>query len=197
MVETGEKWSRIAYWVSLITSAPIVAGLIYLWIGFTTGVYWFGLLGFVLGFFPPAVYVWFLLRRKIVDSWFVNERMLRIGPLLLSLTGFIILFLLSLVYGLRVFNMLSFAYVCNTIITLSITLQWKISIHMYGLTGPLTFLLLLYDSITWVWFLLVPIVAWARLKLRAHSLAQIIAGGVLGVLLTIIEVVVYNNLLFP
>lgn len=197
MVDARLDLDRIAHYVSLVTSAPVVAGLVYLWVGFVEGVWWFGVVGFLLGFFPPSIYVWFLLRRGVVGDWFVGDRRLRIGPLLASLGGFIVLFFLSLVYGLRVFSLLSFAYVCNTIVTLAITLRWKISIHLYGLTGPITFLVVVYDGFNWVWFLLVPIVAWARLRLRAHSVSQVFVGGVLGVLLTYFEIIVYDNLLFP
>ncbi len=187
----------IAHYVSLISSAPVVAGLVYLWIGIVVNELWFGIIGLVLGFLPPSLYVWFLMRYGVVDDWFVGDRRFRIGPLLASLSGFIVLFSLSLVYDLRVFNLLSFAYVCNTVVTIAITMKWKISIHLYGLTGPLTFLVVVYDSYYWLWFLLVPIVAWARLRLRAHSLSQVIVGGVLGVLSTYIEILVYNNLLSP
>ena len=187
----------IAHYVSLISSAPVVAGLIYLWTGIVVNELWFGIVGLVLGFLPPSLHVWFLMRYGVVDDWFVSDRRFRIGPLLASLSGFIVLFSLSLAYDLRVFNLLSFAYVCNTVVTIAITMKWKISIHLYGLTGPLTFLVVVYDSYYWLWFLLVPIVAWARLRLRAHSLSQVIVGGVLGVLLTYIEILVYNNLLFP
>ncbi len=191
------RLEEIAHYVSLITSAPVVAGLIYLWLGFIENSLWFGIVGLLLSFLPPTIYVWFLIKRGVVGDWFVSNRRFRIGPLLASLGGFIVLFSLSLAYGLRVFNMLSFAYVCNTLITIAITLKWKISIHLYGLTGPLTFLVIVYDGYYWIWFLLVPIVAWARIRLRAHSLSQIIVGGSLGVLLTYLEILVYNNLLFP
>lgn len=188
---------KITYYVSLVTSAPVVAGIVYLWIGAITCELWFGFVGFVLGFLPPSLHVWFLMRRGVVDDWFVGDRRFRIGPLLVSLGSFIVLFFLSLIYGLRVFNLLSYIYVCNTVVAIAITMKWKISIHLYGLAGPLTFLVIVYDGFYWLWFLLVPIVAWARLKLRAHSLSQVVAGGILGVLLTYIEVLIYDNLLFP
>ncbi len=192
-----EPIDKIAHYVSLVTSASVAAGVVYLWVSVIEGVLWFGVIGLMLGFLPPSVYVWFLLRRGVVGDWFVSDRRFRIGPLLASLGGFIVLFFLSLIYSLRVFNLLSFAYVCNTIVTIAVTMKWKISIHLYGLTGPLTFLVMVYDGFYWLWFLLVPIVAWARLRLRAHSLSQVIVGGVLGVFLTYLEIIVYNNLLFP
>lgn len=67
-------------------------------------------------------------------------------------------------------------YTANTAIVSIITRYWKISTHTLGITAPLVALWVLYRPAPLPWVVLIPLVAWARVYLKAHTLAQALAG---------------------
>lgn len=72
------------------------------------------------------------------------------------------------------------------ILNVSITYFWKISGHMMAATGLVMWLSLLWSPI----FLLllitfIPLVAWSRLSMRKHTLAQVMAGTCLMVMIVL------------
>ncbi|NLE46614.1 MAG: phosphatase PAP2 family protein, partial [Chloroflexi bacterium] len=71
------------------------------------------------------------------------------------------------------------ALLVETLIIFVITLRWKISVHCAAAAGAATL----------VWSLIgtplplivgVPLIAWSRLRLQRHTLAQVVAGSVVG-----------------
>ena len=71
-------------------------------------------------------------------------------------------------------------YTLSTIIVQYITRYWKISTHALGITAPLVALSLLYGRQPLPFLPLIPAVCWARVYLKAHSIAQVVAGALLG-----------------
>ncbi|MDQ2664124.1 MAG: phosphatase PAP2 family protein [Candidatus Eremiobacteraeota bacterium] len=71
-------------------------------------------------------------------------------------------------------------YTLATFIVQYITRYWKISTHALGITAPLVALGLLYGNQLLPFLVLIPMVCWARVYLRAHSVAQVLAGALLG-----------------
>ena len=61
-----------------------------------------------------------------------------------------------------------------------ITKVWKISTHALGVTAPLIVLLYMYGLQPLPFLLIVPLVGWSRVWLRAHTVWQVIAGTGLG-----------------
>ena len=82
---------------------------------------------------------------------------------------------------------LMFCYAVNTAITWLITRYWKISIHMIGLGGPFVALLLSGYNNLFLMILIIILVYFSRIKLKAHDHAQLIAGTFLAVILAYIE----------
>lgn len=77
-------------------------------------------------------------------------------------------------------------YTVSTLIVQYITRYWKISTHALGITAPLAALTLLYGNETLPFLVLIPMVGWARIYLKAHTLLQVIAGAALGTGTTIL-----------
>jgi membrane-associated phospholipid phosphatase len=71
-------------------------------------------------------------------------------------------------------------YSLSTIVVQYITRYWKISTHALGITAPLVALSLLYGTQPLPFLVLIPMVCWARVYLKAHTVAQVIAGAALG-----------------
>ena len=87
---------------------------------------------------------------------------------------------LWLMHAPRVMTATMGGYAVATALVQLITRYWKISTHASALTGCLTALVYLYKQQPLPFVVLVPIVAWARVYLRAHSVAQVLAGIALG-----------------
>ena len=78
------------------------------------------------------------------------------------------------------------AYTVSTLVVQYITRYWKISTHAIGITAPLVALTLLYGNQTLPFLILIPMVGWARVYLKAHTLLQVVAGTALATVSTIL-----------
>jgi membrane-associated phospholipid phosphatase len=67
-----------------------------------------------------------------------------------------------------------------------ITRYWKISTHALGITAPLVALTLLYGRQPLPFLVLIPMVCWARIYLKAHTFAQTVAGAALGTICVVL-----------
>lgn len=76
------------------------------------------------------------------------------------------------------------AMVVGLAVALAITSFWKISIHAAAAAGTVTSLAFLVSP--W-WLLVVPLVVltgWARVEIRAHTPVQVLAGAIIGAIVT-------------
>jgi hypothetical protein len=62
----------------------------------------------------------------------------------------------------------------------AITTVWKISIHCAVASGSVTILALTYGPLVLGGYLLVGVLGWARVTVKDHTVAQVVAGSVLG-----------------
>ena len=74
----------------------------------------------------------------------------------------------------------------------AINAKLKISMHAAAITGFACLLVLIYGYKFIILFLLVPLVAWARIKTRNHTFSQTIAGSVFALLLTFAIYTIFN-----
>jgi membrane-associated phospholipid phosphatase len=77
-------------------------------------------------------------------------------------------------------------YTAAAIVVQQITRFWKISTHAVGITAPLVALTYLYGEDPLPFLVLIPLVGWSRVYLKAHTIAQVCAGTLLGALSTAI-----------
>jgi membrane-associated phospholipid phosphatase len=71
-------------------------------------------------------------------------------------------------------------------IMMIITLWWKISMHASSLGGVATMLTVLYGAVMLPLFVLLVLVSWSRVALRRHTVPQVIAGSLAGIILTLV-----------
>ena len=67
-------------------------------------------------------------------------------------------------------------FAASALVVQYITRYWKISTHMLGVTAPLIALTVLFGQRPVPFYILIPLVGWARVYLRAHTLLQVLAG---------------------
>lgn len=73
------------------------------------------------------------------------------------------------------------AYAVSLLVVQWITRYWKISTHALGITAPLVALTVLFGQRPAPFYVLIPLVGWSRVYLRAHTVLQVIAGTLLAV----------------
>ncbi|GHO87928.1 phosphatase PAP2 family protein [Dictyobacter formicarum] len=130
----------------------------------------------------PMAYITFgVITGKFTDVD-VSVRSQRVGPFLFgiasSLVGFLILHVTN---GQKNLESVLLLVSISGVIMMLITFWWKISMHASALSAAVTALSMVYGRIILPAFLLVILVSWSRVILRRHTLAQVIAGSLVGV----------------
>ena len=127
-----------------------------------------------------AIYVFF---RRHLDKKIKNEtKKFSFPALFVSAFILLVLFLIPISKELRI---AFWVLVTLTIIFHLVRDKWKISGHSATYAAAVTMLTILnrYFAIFWV---LLPLVIWSRLKLKRHTFWQIAAGILLGILIPVL-----------
>ena len=192
---------KIADTVSTITNPPIITIPLFLIIcivlSFENGAFDFGkfivleLISLIFAsILPMAIIVFWA--KKINTDKDISNREDRFIPLIIGIVSYFIGVLVSLILNADNFlTLLLLCYAVNTGVVLLITSKWKISVHTTGLSGPIAALILLLGPLGAVFGVIYPIVIWARVLLKKHTLSQAICGGVQGFFLTVLEMYLY------
>jgi membrane-associated phospholipid phosphatase len=175
---------RVATLVTTATSPTLLLAGLYPVVGAlavgAVGVAW-SLVGMLFTVVIPAVIVDRGVRSGRYTDHHLREREQRAVPLGLAAlsvaTGVVVL----LVAGApREITALQIAVLVTVAVATGITLVWKVSFHAAVVAAAASVLTLLggpWWALSW---LAVPLVGWARLVLRAHTLAQVLAGFAVG-----------------
>ncbi len=67
-----------------------------------------------------------------------------------------------------------------------INLKLKASVHVAAITALITALSLVYRGYFILLFLIIPVICWSRVKIKRHSVPEVIVGTILGVILAFI-----------
>ncbi|HSK61019.1 MAG TPA: hypothetical protein VK935_18410 [Actinomycetospora sp.] len=184
VIGTVTRRERAARLVTTATSPTLLLALLYPVVGALAvgpvGVAW-SLVGMLFTVAIPAFIVDRGVRSGRYTDHHLREREQRAVPLGLAAlsvaTGVVVL----LVAGApREITALQVAVLVTVAVATAITLLWKISFHTAVVAAAASVLTLLggpWWALSWV---AVPVVGWARLVLRAHTLAQVAAGLVVG-----------------
>lgn len=155
----------------------------------------------------PLAYIGHLVRAGHAESLEVRDRIVRRRPLIVSILSYAAgaVALWALVGGAARPLVVTFA-VCfplNTLGLLAITRAWKISLHLSSLAGfvvvqayavgvlPAAGPLVLSGASVALLLPLVPLLMWARVRSRAHTPAQVVAGAAYGALVPLAEFVLF------
>jgi hypothetical protein len=186
------SWARL---ISDILSPPVIWGLMAFPIAFYSAdsqeraVVW-ALTYSVIVCILPALYIGYMVWRGHITDIHVRVREQRIRPFVVSVICTVVAWLLfqwmeapALLPLFTLFSMI------QLVVVLLITMTWQISLHSMTITGAVVVAGALYGPGTALLLSpLIPVVGAARIKLRRHTLAQVIAGGILGALLTAVMV---------
>lgn len=198
------KGHKLAKTISAFTNPPIITIPLFLIIcivlSFENGGFDFNkfiimeLISLVFASVLPMAIILFW-AKKINTDRDISNREDRFIPLIIGIVSYFIGVLVSLALNADNFlTLLLLCYSVNTGVVLLITFKWKISVHTTGISGPVAALILLLGPFGAVFGVIYPIVIWARVLLKKHTLTQAICGGVQGFFLTVFEMYIYMYL---
>jgi len=149
----------------------------------TTSIY-AGLVFFFLSIGPMAYILIGVHLGKFTDVD-VSQRTQRIGPFLFGLISAMAgLFMLVLTRGPKSLETLLVITIVSGAVMMITTFWWKISIHASSLAGAVTILVILYGTLVLPAFLLLLPLGWSRVVLRRHTVAQVITGSIVSIILS-------------
>ncbi len=198
---------KLARWISIFFDSSFLSLPIFILFGYSSGladgihnkaegVLWAMLMVAVVTGIPLA-YLIIGKRRGWVSDLELSHREERPRFILVSLSSDVIgLLLLWLGKGPLLLRLIILTYFCLAIIMFSISSFWKISMHMAGVGGFSTALFIVFGTPAGWAFLSLPLVAWARWHRRKHTPAQLLAGAIVGMMITWL-VFQYFGLILP
>jgi membrane-associated phospholipid phosphatase len=180
----GREDSWLAWWISQLFSPPILAvvGLLIaaLALGFNRVWYWVATT-LILAVVTPVVDIIRRVRNGSLTDFHMRVRAERGRPMLFLLACQTVAFLVLLLGGAPLaLVLLAGAGIFQTAFLLVVTLRWKISGHCTAAASLGVFLWGLFGSPAVPVLVVVPLVAWARIRLKRHSFTQTLAGALAG-----------------
>lgn len=140
-----------------------------------------------LDFLIPASFILFLLKKRIIKNLDISDRTKR-RYFYFPVSLFLIL-TMPLFFIFRIPEVLTLFQVGFLVWVLCwaiISLFYKISGHVGGASFIYTTIIFLLGKNFWFIFLLLPLLAWSRVKLKEHTVDETITGGVLGFLISFV-----------
>lgn len=179
------RLSAVAYWVSQIGSPPLTgaAAVVLVSYALATNGAW-GWAGFYLlaTILLPCLYIIWLVRAGLVSDFHLPIREERTRPLIFSLaTALLAWGILHQAAAPAPLRMLAGVNGVQAIIFFLITLRWKISLHTAAAAVMAQLALAFLGVSALPLTMSVPLIAWSRVHLRRHTVAQTIGGACLGV----------------
>jgi hypothetical protein len=180
---------RLARWVSILFDSSILSLPIFLAFGYvsagTSGLLWAALALLIVTGIPLA-YLLIGIQRGWVSDIELSKREERPNFILVSLSSDLLaLGILQLANGPHLLGVIILTYLCLATVMFTTSIFWKISMHMAGVGGFSTALVFVFGPPALWMFLSLPLVAWSRLHRRKHTPAQLVAGAVAGIAITL------------
>lgn len=135
---------------------------------------------FVFGFISPIfLFLYYRKKGSIVDldASIKEERTI---PMLISVIFFVAGFIILLLAEVNLITITFwFCYISNALLTVVINRYWKISAHAMGAAGPVAVVYLILGYPGLLILIIAALVGWSRVQLKCHTVAQVLAGGIL------------------
>ncbi|MCL2115840.1 MAG: phosphatase PAP2 family protein [Methanobrevibacter sp.] len=179
----------LSKYISYIFEAPFLAIPTFIILNLLLDMNNFLIIETICLFFGTIIPVLFLLvwrKVKGVDMDYTIKESRNYPLLIATLIYFLGAFILWLSSANPLTIAVMFCYGSNTLIVFFINLKWKISVHAMGVTGP-TSVLICINPWFFIFGLIGPLVMWSRITLKKHTVSQVLAGSLLGYLLTVIQ----------
>lgn len=133
----------------------------------------------------PLAYILLGVRLGKFSDVDVSRRTERSGPFLFSSASMLLGFFVLLAFHTsKDLETILLGTLLTSLVLMVITWWWKISVHATSLAGAVTALFILYGEPMVATFVLLVLVCWSRVVLGRHTVAQVVAGSCVGIVLT-------------
>jgi membrane-associated phospholipid phosphatase len=143
-----------------------------------------GAVALILSVIPVFSFMLYQVRRKKIDSIFPEgqgqRKLSYLVASVIAAVGCLVMWYFNAP------QLLTYSFIAGmvaVVIFMVINIYWKISVHTAFISAAAVVLTAVFGvKAAWI-FLLLPLVAWSRLELKMHTLAQVIAGAILAVII--------------
>jgi membrane-associated phospholipid phosphatase len=147
----------------------------------------YSIIGVVFFAAAPLSFVLYLYLTGRISDFDMSERPERERVF----AGFVIIYLfaalaLSLARAPVPLQAITWGSWATALTSMIVTRWWKISTHAFGITGPFAAMFLLFNLQPLPYVALVPLVCWARVYLRSHTVGQVLGGAGLAIANTLV-----------
>lgn len=180
------KGPQLAHLVSDLLSPPVVNAIILLGVAIHSAANWIrglelGLISIVFVSAIPMVFIALGVRRQHLTDRYVHRREQRLLPFAVTLGSVVVGFLILVaLHAPRELTVMVGAMAIGLLITLLITLVWKISVHAAVAATAVAIFTIMYGPLLLILTPLVALVGWARVVRGSHTAGQVIGGIILG-----------------
>jgi membrane-associated phospholipid phosphatase len=135
----------------------------------------------------PALFIYWMVRRGSITDIHMKVRRERFLPFLVSMLCAALTWgIMQLIGASPAMPMMSAFTLAHLTVMALITLVWQISMHAMSISGAMVATGIVFGLFPALIIApLIPLVGTARLQLERHTLAQVIAGTLVGALITI------------
>jgi len=180
-IPAGLAWGTSVLFSPFLVPIATAAGVVYKHADPQNALRWLAIVVFFVTALP-ALSTAVMVRFSKVSDLHLQNREERLLPLCCTLVSMIIgTVLLHRLGAAREIVWAGVAYITNSVVFSAITPLWKISFHSSVATGCFTVLVMLVNPLFGWLFLLVPLISWARVYRKRHTLLQTVVGAVLAI----------------
>jgi len=126
---------------------------------------------------------------------FVSDRKRRPKFYLYALLSYLVGAFISHLLKVKILTIIHLAYFFVTLSVMLITFKTKISAHTSGIAGPVTYIVFFLGLPYALLYLIVIPVAWARIKLKAHTIQQTILGTIVAIIVAFLTCFIMHDIL--
>ncbi|MFO7928943.1 MAG: hypothetical protein R6U35_04690 [Candidatus Humimicrobiaceae bacterium] len=145
----------------------------------------------------PFLYIFILFHKKLVYDIHLPKKENRIKPLIVAIISYIMGFFVLYVLGAPVFLKAIFALsLINAVLLTTITYFWKVSFHTSWITITSISFYILFGRWMLLLLLLIPLIGWARVKIKRHTIMQVVMGAAISAIVALFIFSRYNFLNF-
>jgi membrane-associated phospholipid phosphatase len=177
---------RLARFISNILCPPVVIlfGLILVFGENPDPMAWrWAVLAIVFMVIIPAIYVQWKVRQGEISDFHIPIRTQRYRPILVTIgCSFLSWALMVFGHAPHFITTLTAIGILHGLFLFIVTLRWKISGHSTAIAGICLLLIHFFGQACIPSLMLIPLVAWARVRIRRHTPAQTAAGAISGMI---------------
>lgn len=126
---------------------------------------------------PPVGLLYFAVKKKLITNWDISDRKQRVRAFIVFSILFVIDFLIIRTFHNAIITQVFTEFLIWFIGFFLITLFWKLSGHTGVATLFIGLIMYWYGIQFWPLIMIIPLIAWSRVVLKRHTIAQV-AGGV-------------------